>query len=66
MKCHMHRLLSWLGTLFCSCPFFDDDVSKETFHCDECGICRVGGRDNFFHCATCGSCYAASLQVSRQ
>jgi RING finger/CHY zinc finger protein 1 len=28
----------------------DDDISKEQFHCDLCGICRVGGRQNFFHC----------------
>ncbi len=31
------------------CRFFDDDVRKLQFHCDKCGICRVGGRDNFFH-----------------
>lgn len=44
------------------CPFYDDDVEKEIFHCGECGICRVGGRQNYFHCKTCGSCYAASLK----
>ena len=31
------------------CRFYDDDVRKGQFHCDKCGICRVGGRDNFFH-----------------
>jgi hypothetical protein len=31
------------------CRFFDDDVRKGQFHCAKCGICRVGGRDNFFH-----------------
>lgn len=44
------------------CAFFDDDVRKRQFHCDACGICRVGGADNFFHCGTCGCCYAASLR----
>lgn len=44
------------------CPFFDDNLEKEPFHCDECGICRVGGRENYFHCATCGSCYGLSLK----
>lgn len=44
------------------CPFYDDNIEKEPFHCDECGICRVGGRANFFHCATCGGCYATSLK----
>lgn len=44
---------------FCEiCNFWDDEgLSKMVFHCDGCGICRVGGRDNFFHCDTCGSCY---------
>ena len=29
------------GEYFCRiCNFFDDDLSKEPFHCDGCGICR--------------------------
>jgi RING finger/CHY zinc finger protein 1 len=44
------------------CHFFDDDTTKQQFHCDDCGICRVGGRDNFFHCSTCNCCYSTSLQ----
>lgn len=44
------------------CRFFDDDLSKQPFHCDGCGICRVGGRENFFHCDRCGCCFSASLQ----
>jgi hypothetical protein len=55
------------GAYACTrCPFYDDDLDKQTFHCDDCGICRVGGRDHYFHCATCGSCYAANLRVSRR
>ena len=51
------------GAYSCTlCPFYDDELSKQTYHCDECGICRVGGRGNYFHCATCGSCYAANLR----
>lgn len=46
------------------CNFFDDTTSKQQFHCDDCGICRVGGRSNFFHCATCNCCYNTSLQGS--
>lgn len=45
------------------CCFFDDDLEKQQFHCEACGICRVGGAPNFFHCNTCGCCYANSLQV---
>ncbi|PNW70402.1 hypothetical protein CHLRE_17g718300v5 [Chlamydomonas reinhardtii] len=46
------------------CSFYDDDLSKECFHCKDCGICRVGGRKNFFHCNTCNCCYAVSLRDS--
>ncbi|XP_013683525.2 E3 ubiquitin-protein ligase MIEL1-like isoform X8 [Brassica napus] len=37
-------------------------TEKEQFHCDDCGICRVGGRENFFHCKKCGSCYGIGLR----
>lgn len=45
------------------CSFFDDDTTKKQFHCDACGICRVGGAENFFHCVTCGCCYHINLRV---
>lgn len=52
-----------MGEYFCGrCKFFDDDVAKEQFHCDACGICRVGGRENYFHCDRCGCCYTTKLQ----
>ena len=44
------------------CPFYDDDTTKEIYHCDDCGICRIGGREKYFHCTTCGSCYSIELQ----
>ena len=47
------------------CCFFEDDTRKRQFHCDQCGICRVGGQENFFHCATCGCCYSKSLEVRK-
>ncbi|KAL3763769.1 hypothetical protein ACHAW5_000342 [Stephanodiscus triporus] len=34
---------------------------KRPFHCDECGICRVGGRENYRHCVTCCMCVSASV-----
>ncbi|KAJ0520381.1 putative transcription factor C2H2 family [Helianthus annuus] len=46
-----------MGEYFCGiCKFYDDDISKEQFHCNDCGICRVGGSTNFFHCEKCGTC----------
>ncbi|KAK1395130.1 E3 ubiquitin-protein ligase MIEL1 [Heracleum sosnowskyi] len=52
-----------MGEYFCAvCKFYDDDTDKQQFHCDDCGICRVGGRENFFHCNKCGSCYSVGLR----
>ncbi|CAO2183052.1 unnamed protein product [Urochloa humidicola] len=36
-----------MGKYFCGlCKLFDDDVSKQQYHCNGCGICRYG-RDDF-------------------
>ena len=48
------------------CNFWEDDLSKGHWHCEGCGLCRVGGQDNFFHCSTCGCCYAKALQVGHE
>lgn len=41
------------GRYYCDiCKLWNDDSDKPIYHCDKCGICRVGhglGRD-FFHC----------------
>ena len=51
------------GEYFCEpCRFYDDDTSKGQFHCVGCGLCRVGGRENYFHCQKCVACLP--LQVS--
>ena len=41
------------------CKLWDDDPEKYIYHCNDCGICRVGkglGKD-FYHCKVC-FCYA--------
>lgn len=41
------------------CRFFDDAEAhrrKRYYHCDACGICRVGGREAWVHCDACGTC----------
>ena len=58
-QCHVT-----FGVYSCmECIFFDDETAKKQFHCDDCGICRVGGKEKFFHCQTCGCCYDKKLQV---
>ena len=34
--------------------WMSDDESP--YHCEQCGFCRVGGRENFRHCNDCGMC----------
>ncbi|CAH0774724.1 unnamed protein product [Bemisia tabaci] len=47
------------------CRLFDD-VDKKQYHCEGCGICRVGGRDNFFHCFKCNLCLPNSIKDSHK
>lgn len=41
------------ASYYCSiCKLWSDDVDKHIYHCDDCGICRVGHglEKDFFHC----------------
>lgn len=44
---------------YCSiCKLWNDDPNKSIYHCNDCGLCRVGqglGKD-FFHCKKCVAC----------
>lgn len=45
------------------CKLWDDDVNKSIYHCDDCGICRIGaglGKD-FIHCKVSTSLHAHKL-----
>eukprot|EP00397_Hematodinium_sp_SG-2012_P015427 GEMP01015709.1.p1 GENE.GEMP01015709.1~~GEMP01015709.1.p1 ORF type:complete len:300 (+),score=60.38 GEMP01015709.1:392-1291(+) len=52
------------GEYYCGiCNFWDDEGNtKKVFHCDDCGICRIGGRENYFHCQKCGCCYPMEIR----
>ena len=56
------------GQYFCEvcCLYDDDHRAKGTYHCDGCGICRVGGCDNFFHCSTCDGCYPQKTRAQHR
>lgn len=45
------------------CNLFDDE-DKDQYHCDGCGICRIGGRNNFFHCEVCNMCLPQQLKTN--
>ncbi|KAL7599288.1 hypothetical protein Lser_V15G22496 [Lactuca serriola] len=52
-----------MGEYFCGiCKLFDDDTSKQQFHCFDCGICRLDGRENYYHCQKCGGCYLIEMR----
>ncbi|BFY99400.1 hypothetical protein BsWGS_02440 [Bradybaena similaris] len=49
------------GEYFCQiCRLYDK--YRDQFHCDKCGICRVGPRDQFYHCDKCCACLSKELQ----
>ncbi|EAW07940.1 RING finger and CHY zinc finger domain-containing protein [Aspergillus clavatus NRRL 1] len=46
------------------CKLWDNDSNKSIYHCNDCGICRIGqglGKD-FFHCKTCSVCLPISIE----
>lgn len=53
-SCHLR-----LAAYYCDvCKLWDDDPAKPIYHCDDCGICRIGrglGQD-YFHCKKCNVC----------
>lgn len=63
MKCHTRQKVGEVCTTcgtkvnyFCKvCKFWSDDNLKK-FHCDKCGLCRVGKREDFVHCDKCETC----------
>eukprot|EP00620_Florenciella_sp_RCC1587_P020882 CAMPEP_0182581158 /NCGR_PEP_ID=MMETSP1324-20130603/49149_1 /TAXON_ID=236786 /ORGANISM="Florenciella sp., Strain RCC1587" /LENGTH=380 /DNA_ID=CAMNT_0024797483 /DNA_START=217 /DNA_END=1356 /DNA_ORIENTATION=+ len=52
------------GEYFCGvCRMWDARKSEEAagkYHCDKCGICRVGAREDYIHCDRCSMCQSAS------
>nr|CAB3265498.1 RING finger and CHY zinc finger domain-containing protein 1 [Phallusia mammillata] len=61
ISCHVK-----FGNYFCAICRLYDDKDKGQFHCELCGICRVGGRINFKHCETCGFCLPNSIIESHK
>ncbi|KAI3649527.1 hypothetical protein MP228_005159 [Amoeboaphelidium protococcarum] len=46
------------------CKFWNNDPNQSIYHCDKCGLCRIGrglGID-YFHCDKCNVCLAMNLK----
>lgn len=58
-----------MASYYCAiCKLWDDDPEKSIYHCNDCGICRIGkglGID-FFHCQRCNACMTVDLQGSHR
>lgn len=57
------------ATYYCSvCKLWNNDPEKSVYHCDDCGICRLGqglGKD-FFHCKTCAVCMDIKIESTHR
>ncbi|KAH9256248.1 hypothetical protein BASA81_005469 [Batrachochytrium salamandrivorans] len=43
---------------FClPCRLWSNDARKPIYHCNKCGICRVGREQDHWHCDRCNLCY---------
>ncbi|OAL37255.1 hypothetical protein AYO20_03431 [Fonsecaea nubica] len=50
------------------CILWNNDPEKSIYHCDDCGICRLGeglGKD-FFHCKTCAACMSIQAESTHK
>lgn len=58
-----------MARYYCSiCKLWDNDPLKHIYHCNDCGICRIGnglGKD-FFHCQRCNVCMSIELENSHR
>jgi hypothetical protein len=48
-----------IARYYCAkCKHWDDEAEKDIFHCDDCGLCRLGRREDYVHCNRCHGCLA--------
>jgi len=67
-KCKTLQLLSkecsncgkFPGNLCLKCLAYTENDSINYFHCDKCGNCRKGKREDFYHCKNCDRCILIS------
>lgn len=49
------------GHYFCSVCNLWQNKNVSIFHCNGCGICRLGKKEDYIHCDKCGMCYLKSF-----
>ncbi|KAL1916101.1 uncharacterized protein VTP21DRAFT_6105 [Calcarisporiella thermophila] len=51
-----------LARYFCTKCKLWDDSEKNIYHCDACGICRIGREQEYFHCGKCNACMPVKMR----
>jgi zinc finger protein-like protein len=51
------------ATYFCAICRLYDSSGTPVYHCDSCGLCRKGVREENFHCSTCNACVSLESQL---
>ena len=58
-----------MGEYFCEiCKLWESNPDKHIYHCDKCGLCRLGqgiGID-YFHCDRCNACLSIAMQENHR
>jgi hypothetical protein len=39
------------------CSLYEHNINKNIYHCDLCGICRIGNKNEYKHCIKCNICW---------
>jgi hypothetical protein len=54
-----------LGRYYCNeCKLWDDDPTKEVYHCPDCKLCRrgIGLGVDYYHCDKCQTCLSVKIK----
>ena len=66
-SCH-HQCIkcnTQFSTSYCEkCGLFSNE--EHIYHCDKCGICRVGKEEELIHCDKCDMCFLKSIHVCKE
>ncbi len=52
------------GKYFCDICNLFMNKDKDVFHCNDCGICRIGTQENLMHCHKCNACVNKVLHAT--
>ena len=51
-----------MGNYYCNICKFWSNTDESIYHCEQCGICRKGNKEDFFHCKICNCCISISIK----